>query len=127
MGNGPSFLRIYEHDNIYSSNIDIAIKSVIVHLKPHPIFNLVILKGNMVFVDDVSLLQADLLRTSANLGRNEFLELEDGVGWTAFNTLALSEAVISNDLNENWSVGVVDQLALAHQVEHLDLFCNWEV
>ena len=81
----------------------------------------------MVLVDDVSLLQADLLRTGADLGRNELLELEDGIGRTAFDALALAEAVVSDYLNEDWGVGVVDQLAFAHQIQHLDLLCDWEV
>lgn len=53
----------------------------------------------MVLVDHVSLLQSDLLRTGAYLSRDEFLELEDGVGRTAFYALALAETVIRDYLN----------------------------
>lgn len=62
----------------------------------------------MVLVDHVSLLQADLLRTGADLRRDQLLELQDGVGGTAFYALALAEAVVCNDLYEDWGVGVVD-------------------
>lgn len=81
----------------------------------------------MVLVDHVSLLQSDLLRTGAYLSRDEFLELEDGVGRTAFYALALAETVVCDYLNEDWGVGVVDQLALADHIEYLDLLCDWEV
>lgn len=65
--NVPSFRRICKHDYSYSSNIDIAMKSIIVHLQSHSVFDLVVLKSYVVLVDHVTLLQPDLLRTSADL------------------------------------------------------------
>ena len=68
----------------------------------------------MVLVDNVPLLQTDLLRTSAYLGGDELLELEDGVGGAALYALALAEAIVCDDFDEDGREGVVDELALAH-------------
>lgn len=68
----------------------------------------------MVLVDHVPLLQPDLLRTSAYLGGDELLELEDGVGGAALYALALAEAIVCDDFDEDGREGVVDELALAH-------------
>ena len=61
------------------------------------------------------------------MGGDELLELEDGVGGAALYALALAEAIVCDDFDEDGREGVVDELALAHQVENLDLLGGWEI
>lgn len=101
--------------------------SVIVHFQTHPVLDLVVSQSDVVLIDDIPLLQSDLLRPSPNLRRNQLLELQNSVSGTAFDALPLSHSVIYHNLNQNWSVGVMGEFALAHQIEDLGLLGDGEV
>lgn len=55
------------------------LRLVVVELETHAVVDLVILEGDVVLVDVVPLLDAELLRSRARLRRDELLQVADGV------------------------------------------------
>jgi hypothetical protein len=53
--------------------------SVVVELEAHAVVDLVVLQGDVVLVDVVPLLDAELLRPRPGLRRDELLQVADGV------------------------------------------------
>lgn len=81
----------------------------------------------MVLEDNTGLLQANLVRTSSNLGRDELFELEDCVSGATFNSLPFSKAIIYHDFDEYGSIRIMNHLALSYHIEHLHLLRHWEI
>jgi len=71
---------------------------VVVELEAHAIMNLVILEGNMVFIDVVPLLDPDLLSSGTGLGRHELLEVADRVVVVALHSHFLSQTIVQHHL-----------------------------
>lgn len=101
--------------------------SVIVHFEAHPIFDFVVFQSDVVLIDDIPFLQSDLLRPSANPCRNQLLELQNCVRGTAFYALPLSHPVIYHNFYQNWSIRVVGEFSLPHQIEYLSLFGDGKI
>lgn len=51
----------------------------IVHLKAHPIVNLIVIQGNVILIDGVPFLQHNLLGCGSNLRRNQLLDVSNQV------------------------------------------------
>ncbi|KAJ6432863.1 hypothetical protein OIU84_019988 [Salix udensis] len=71
---------------------------VVVELEAHAIMNLVILEGNMVFVNGVPLLNPDLLSPGTGLCRHELLEIADGVVFVALHSHFLPQTIVQHHL-----------------------------
>ena len=72
---------------------------VVVELEAHAIVDLVILEGDMILVDGVPLLDADLVGPGARLCRHELLQVADGVVVVALHTHLLPQSIVQHHLD----------------------------
>jgi hypothetical protein len=72
---------------------------VVVELEPHPVVDLVVLERDVVLVDVVPLLDADLLGARPRLRRHQLLEVADGVVLVALHPHLLPQAVVQHHLD----------------------------
>ena len=75
----------------------------------------------------VGLLQSNLVRSRAYLRRDQLLELDYSVCGTALYPLPFAHSVIHHHFYHHRSIGVVDELALTDEVQHLDLLSDWKI
>lgn len=101
--------------------------SIIIHLKPHSILYFIVFKRDMILKDYICFLQSYLFRSGSYLRRYEFFELQNSISWTALDTLPLAEAIIYHYFNQNRRIRIVNQLALTHEVQDLNLLCYRKV
>lgn len=72
---------------------------VVVELEAHAVVDLVVAEGDVVLVDGVPLLDADLLGPGARLRRHELLEVADGVVLVALDPHLLPQPVVEHHLD----------------------------
>ena len=71
---------------------------VVVELEAHAVVDLVVLEGDVVLVDSVPLLDADLVRSGTRLGRHQLLQVADGVVIVALHTHLLAKPIVEHHL-----------------------------
>ena len=71
---------------------------VVVELKAHAVVNLVVPEGDVVLVDCIPLLDADLIGPRAGLSGHKFLEVSDGVVVVALHPNLLSQPIVQHHL-----------------------------
>lgn len=71
---------------------------VVVELEAHAVVDLVVLKGDMVFVDVVPLLDPDLVGPGSSLSGDELFEVSDGVVVVALNPNLLPQSIVQHHL-----------------------------
>lgn len=72
---------------------------VVVEFETHAVVDLVILESDVILVDGVPLLDADLVGSGARLSRHKLLQVADGVIVVALHAHLLSQSVVQHHLD----------------------------
>jgi len=73
----------------------------LIHLKTHPIVDLIVGKRYVVLIYIVPFLELDLAPIRTGLWGDELLEIAHSIVWAAFDAYFASQAIISNDFNKS--------------------------
>lgn len=90
---------IFENDE--TTPIHRALEPRLIHLKTHPIVDLVVGKRDVVLIYGVPFLELDLAPVRTGLCGDELLKVAHGVVWAAFDAYFASQAIISNDFDKS--------------------------
>eukprot|EP00928_Gymnodinium_smaydae_P023671 TRINITY_DN19443_c0_g1_i2.p1 TRINITY_DN19443_c0_g1~~TRINITY_DN19443_c0_g1_i2.p1 ORF type:complete len:122 (+),score=0.99 TRINITY_DN19443_c0_g1_i2:89-454(+) len=74
---------------------------VVVQLQTHPVLDLVVLQGDVILINVVPLLNADLLPSSTALRCYQLLQISDCVVRIALDPNLAPDSVVANDLDHD--------------------------
>jgi hypothetical protein len=98
---------------------------VVVQLEVHAIMHLIVCQRNVVFVDGVPFLNADLLWPRASLCCHQLLQVPDRVVFIALHADLLAQAIVEDYLNHADCLAAAVAVAPAAVVPVLLLWWCW--
>ena len=72
---------------------------MVIKFKVHSVLNFVVFQCDVILVNDIPFLQHDLVVVGAGLGRDEFLEVANGVGRVALDPDLFAQPVVAGDFD----------------------------
>lgn len=79
---------------------------LIVKLQIHAILDLIVLQADVIFVDDVPLLENNLIVAGSRLRRDQLLQVANRVARITLDAYLLAKAIVAGDLNHGNNLNV---------------------